>query len=134
MKPNETVYSETDRILQRDGKEWYFTTNYWRKLFTSLCEKVGEIDEGKFIYEQIRIGGVINEYDARGELGELIQCSLQVQDNRHRLAPSIISLLQNYVAQYSGVKMIDRKLFIQLLGLRAYATKADIMKELDELL
>lgn len=102
--------------------------------FTSLCEKVGEIDEGKFIYEQIRIGGVINEYDARGELGELIQCSLQVQDNRHRLAPSIISLLQNYVAQYSGVKMIDRKLFIQLLGLRAYATKADIMKELDELL
>lgn len=102
--------------------------------FTSLCEKVDEIDEGKFIYEQIRIGGVINEYDARGELGELIQCSLQVQDNRHRLAPSIISLLQNYVAQYSGVKMIDRKLFIQLLGLRAYATKADIMKELDELL
>lgn len=102
--------------------------------FTSLCEKVGEIDEGKFIYEQIRIGGVINEYDARGELGELIQCSLQVQDNRHRLAPSIISLLQNYVTQYSGVKMIDRKLFIQLLGLRAYATKADIMKELDELL
>ena len=102
--------------------------------FTSLCEKVDEIDEGKFIYEQIRIGGVINEYDARCELGELIQCSLQVQDNRHRLAPSIISLLQNYVAQYSGVKMIDRKLFIQLLGLRAYATKADIMKELDELL
>ena len=102
--------------------------------FTSLCEKVDEIDEGKFIYEQIRIGGVINEYDARGELGELIQCSLQVQDNRHRLAPSIISLLQNYVAQCSGVKMIDRKLFIQLLGLRAYATKADIMKELDELL
>ena len=47
--------------------------------FTSLCEKVDEIDEGKFIYEQIRIGGVINEYDARGELGELIQCSLQVQ-------------------------------------------------------
>ncbi|UYI64313.1 hypothetical protein [Bacteroides ovatus] len=102
--------------------------------FTSLCEKVGEIDEGKFIYEQIGMSGVIDEYDARGELGELIQCSLQVQDNRHRLAASIINLLRNYVAKYSKTEMIDRKLFIQLLGLRAYATKADIMKELDELL
>lgn len=102
--------------------------------FTSLCEKAGEIDEGKFIYEQIGMNGVIDEYDARGELGELIQRSLQVQDNRHRLAASIISLLRNYVAKYSKAEMTDRKLFIQLLGLRAYATKADIMKELDELL
>ena len=34
--------------------------------FTSLCEKVGEIDEGKFIYEQIGMSVVIDEYDEIG--------------------------------------------------------------------
>lgn len=99
-----------------------------------LCRKIStdihEINEGYFTFESITTNEIVNEWDARGEKGHLIDTLIESCDK-----PEII--LKDIVKTYSECFLpdqVDRKYMIRLLGLRDYATKEDILNELKEIL
>mgnify|MGYP007072510552 FL=1 len=99
-----------------------------------LCRKIStdihEINEGYFTFESITTNEIVNEWDARGEKGHLIDTLIESYDK-----PEII--LKDIVKTYSECFLpdqVDRKYMIRLLGLRDYATKEDILNELKEIL
>lgn len=99
-----------------------------------LCRKIStdihKIDDGYFTFESITTNEIVNEWDARGEKGHLIDTLIESYDK-----PEII--LKDIVKTYSECFLpdqVDRKYMIRLLGLRDYATKEDILNELKEIL
>lgn len=101
---------------------------------SELCRKivrdVHEIEEGYFTFENISTNEVVNQWDARGEKGHLIDSLIESYDK-----PEII--LKDIVKTYSECLLpdqVDRKYMIKLLGLRDFATKDDILNELKDVL
>lgn len=99
-----------------------------------LCRRISKdihnIEEGYFTFESITTNEIVNEWDARGEKGHLIDTLIESYDN-----PEII--LKDIVKTYSEClfpDQVDRIYLIKLLGLRDYATKEEIIKELNEIL
>lgn len=99
-----------------------------------LCRKIAKdihnLEEGYFTFESITTNEIVNEWDARGEKGHLIDTLIESYDN-----PEII--LKDIVKTYSEClfpDQVDRIYLIKLLGLRDYATKEEIIKELNEIL
>lgn len=74
---------------------------------------------------------IVNEYDAKGEKGYLVSELIDSMNNKEK-GRFINSLVKDY-GNYIDHK-VDRKSMIKLLGLREYATKEEILKELDEIL
>lgn len=102
--------------------------------YCELCRKIStdihEINEGYYTFESITTNEIVNEWDARGEKGHLIDSLIKSYDN-----PEII--LKDIVKTYSEClfpDQVDRRYMIKLLGLRDYATKEDILNELKEIL
>ena len=95
-----------------------------------IAKDIHEIEEGYFTFESITTNEIVNEWDARGEKGHLIDSLIDSYDK-----PEI--LLKDIVKTYSECLLpdqVDRKYMIKLLGLRDYATKEDIINELKEVL
>lgn len=99
-----------------------------------LCRRISKdihnIEEGYFTFESITTNEIVNQWDARGEKGHLIDTLIESYDN-----PEII--LKDIVKTYSEClfpDQVDRIYLIKLLGLRDYATKEEIIKELNEIL
>lgn len=99
-----------------------------------LCRKITKdihnIEEGYFIFENLSTNEIVNQWDARGEKGHLIDSLIESYDK-----PEII--LKDIVKTYSEClfpDQVDRRCMIKLLGLRDYATKEDILNELKEIL
>lgn len=102
--------------------------------YCELCRKIStdihEINEGYYTFESITTNEIVNEWDARGEKGHLIDSLIKSYDK-----PEII--LKDIVKTYSEClfpDQVDRRYMIKLLGLRDYATKEDILNELKEIL
>lgn len=95
-----------------------------------IAKDIHEIEEGYFTFESITTNEIVNEWDARGEKGHLIDSLIDSYDK-----PEI--LLKDIVKTYSECLLpdqVDRKYMIKLLGLRDYATKEDIINELKDVL
>lgn len=95
-----------------------------------IAKDIHEIEDGYFTFESITTNEIVNEWDARGEKGHLIDSLIDSYDK-----PEI--LLKDIVKTYSECLLpdqVDRKYMIKLLGLRDYATKEDIINELKEVL
>lgn len=99
-----------------------------------LCRKIAhdihEIEEGYFTFENLSTNEVVNEWDARGEKGDLIGRLIESYNNPENILKYIAKDYEEYLAP----DKIDRKYMIKLLGLRDFATKEDIIKELNEIL
>lgn len=100
-------------------------------LLERIVSDLKEVDEGEIIYKEMNTNEIVNEYDARGEKGYLVRELIDSMDNKEK-ARFINSLAKDY-SGYIDHK-VDRKSMIQMLGLREYATKEEILKELDEIL
>lgn len=101
-----------------------------------LCRKIvkdiHEIKEGYFTFENLSTNEVINEWEQRGESWELLRRVIENQEEfgKERLMKM---LLKDY-EEYFPLMEINRKSMIKLLRLPFFATKEDIIKELNEIL
>lgn len=101
-----------------------------------LCRKIAkdihEIEEGYFTFENLSTNEVINEWEQRGESWELLRKVIENQEEfgKERLMKT---LLKDY-EEYFPLIDINRKSMIKLLRLPFFATKEDIIKELNEIL
>lgn len=95
-----------------------------------IAKDIYEIEEGYFTFESITTNEIVNEWDARGEKGHLIDSLIESYDKPE-------TILKDIVKTYSECLLpdqVDRRYMIKLLGLRDYATKEEIIKELNEIL
>lgn len=103
---------------------------------TELCRKIAkdihEIEEGHFTFENLSTNEVINEWEQRGKSWELLRRVIENQEEfgKERLMKT---LLKDY-EEYFPLMEINRKSMIKLLRLPFFATKEDIIKELNEIL
>lgn len=99
-----------------------------------LCRKIAkdihEIDEGYFTFENLSTNEIVNQWDARGEKGYLIDSLIESYDKPEIILKDIVKTYSEYLFP----DQVDRRYIIKLLGLRDYATKEDIIKELNEIL
>lgn len=99
------------------------------ELCRTIAKGLYNIAEGYFIFENLSTSEVINEWDARGESYDLVENIIENSSYGKSIIKSIIKT-------YTGNTVIDinRKYMIKLLGLRDFATKEEIIKELSEIL
>lgn len=100
------------------------------KLCRKITKDIHNIEKGYFVFENLSTNEIVNQWDARGEKGHLIDSLIESYDK-----PEII--LKDIVKTYSECffpDQVDRRYMIKLLGLRDYATKEDILNELKEIL
>lgn len=101
-----------------------------------LCRKIAkdihEIEERYFTFENLSTNEVINEWEQRGESWELLRKVIENQEEfgKERLMKT---LLKDY-EEYFPLMEINRKSMIKILRLPFFATKEDIIKELNEIL
>lgn len=99
-----------------------------------LCRKIStdihKIDEGYFTFENLTTNEIVNEWDARGEKGHLIDSLIECYDKPEIILKDIVKTYSEYLFP----DQVDRRYMIKLLGLRDYATKEEIIKELNEIL
>jgi hypothetical protein len=95
-----------------------------------IAKDIHDIEEGYYYFEELTTNEVVNEWDARGEQGDLIYKLIESFNNPTNIIKNIVKDYEEYLPTTE----INRKSMIKLLGLRDYATKEDILKEIDELL
>lgn len=99
-----------------------------------LCRKLSEIEEGKFYYNELTTNQVINEWNCRSELYDLVEesfKSLSLAD-REDFIKKYRYLLSNNLDNYPSVN--NKNFFKDILDLRDYSNKDDIIKRLNELI
>lgn len=99
------------------------------ELCRTIAKGLYNIEEGYFIFENLATSEVINEWDARGETYELVENIINYTPEGKEV---ISSILKEHMKDCEIE--INRKTMIKLLGLRDFATKEDILKELNEIL
>jgi len=130
MKPTKSTISKASKLAEliADKTVWqYFCGNHDNEL-DSLCEKIVEVDEGLPLMRHLDIGFMATASDECGELSFLAaECFSRLSpSNRKAIVKELIGLpvLDNY-----GSKE-NRDTMIEMLGLREWSTKEDILRVL----
>lgn len=110
----------------------YMNDNYMIDELGSVCDKLSKVDEGRYVLSDISGEQVANEFNARGETYHLIQTLIDSEEQKEKRLT--VKLLFEKYKQYIPKSEVTRKTMIDLLGLRDFATKEDILKELNEIL
>ena len=99
-----------------------------------LCRKLSEIEEGELYYNELTINQVINEWDCRSELYDLVKESFESLSlaDREDFIKKYRYLLSNNLDNYPSVN--NKNFFKDILDLRDYSNKDDIIKRLNELI
>lgn len=100
------------------------------QIFRRIAKDIHQIEEGYFTFEDLTTNEVVNEWNARGERGDLICQLIESFDNPTNTIKNIVKDYEEYLPTTE----INRKSMIKLLGLRDYAAKEEILKELNEIL
>lgn len=95
-----------------------------------IAKDIHQIEEGYFTFEGLTTSEIVIEWEARGEREDLIDRLIDSFDNPTKV---IKNIMEDY-EEFLPTTEINRKSMIKLLGLRDYATKEDILKELNEIL
>lgn len=95
-----------------------------------IAKDIHQIEEGYFTFERLTTNEIVNEWNARGERGDLICKLIESFDDPTNAINNIVKNDEEYLPTIE----VNRKSMIKLLGLRDYATKEDILKELNEIL
>lgn len=110
----------------------YMNDNYMNDNLETVSDKLSDVDEGRYILSDISKQQVANEFNARGETYHLIQTLIDNEEEKEKRLT--VKLLFDRYKQYIPKKNVTRQTMIDLLGLRDFATKEDILKELNEIL
>lgn len=110
----------------------YMNDNYMIDELETVSSEFLNIDEGKYILSDISNEQVANEFNSRGETYHLIESLIDSEEVKEKIL-TVKRLFDRY-KQYIPKQDINRKTMIVLLGLRDFATKEEILKELNEIL
>lgn len=103
---------------------------------SELCRKIThdihEIEKGYFTFERLSTNEIVNEWEERGDLWYLLEKIIEHEPNNKK--EKLMKYLSKKYGEYFPSIEINCKSMIKLLGLRDYATKEDIIKELNEIL
>lgn len=110
----------------------YMNDNYMIDNLETVSDKLSDVEEGRYILGDISKQQVANEFNARGETYHLIQTLIDSEDVKDKSLT--VKLIFDRYKQYIPKPEVNRKELINLLGLRDFATKEDILKELNEIL
>lgn len=102
--------------------------NILRKIARTLIEN----DNGDIINSEITINEIVSMFDERRESFHLIEELINSFDKHSKVG--VMNRLVSDYKQYIPKQEITRKTMIDLLGLRDFATKEEILKELNEIL
>lgn len=134
MKATKSVINKASKLAEliSDKKVWeYFCEEHENSLDT-LCEQVVETNEGYNLMGHLGIGFMISAADESGELGSLVIEGLSripLEDREDIMRDTYpVPELDNYRSSR------NRSTMIEILGLRGWATKEDIIKSLSEVL
>lgn len=134
MKPTKSTISKASKLAEliADKTVWqYFCENHDNEL-DSLCEKIIEVDEGHPLMSHLDVGLMATASDERGELGSLVAECFSRLSTRDRKAivkeGNGLPVLDNYDSKENRDSMIE------MLGLREWSTKEDILRALAEVL
>lgn len=99
-----------------------------------LCRKLSEIEEGECYYNELTTNQVINEWICRSELYDLVKESFESLSlaDREDFIKKYRYLLSNNLDNYPSVN--NKNFFKDILDLRDYSNKDDIIKRLNELI
>lgn len=100
------------------------------RICRQIAKDIHQREEGYFTFEGLTTNEIVNEWNARGERGDLICQLIESFDDPTKTIKNIVK----YYEEYLPTIEINRKSMIKLLGLRDYATKEDILKEINEIL
>ncbi len=118
--------------LIADKKVWEYFCDEHRNSFDTLCEQVVEVDEGSYIMGHLGIEFMLSAADTSGELSSLVIEGLSripLEDRMDIMRDThSVPELDNYCSKR------NRSTMIEILGLREWATKEDIIKALSEVL
>lgn len=123
---------ETFMSAINNGILEYMNDNYMNDNLDKVSDKLLDVDEGRYILSYITKQQVAYEFNARGETYHLIQTLIDDEDVKEKSLT--VKLLFDRYKQYIPKQEVTRKTLIDLLGLRDFATKEDILKELNEIL
>lgn len=110
----------------------YMNDNYMIDNLEIVSDELSKVDESRYILSDISNEQIANEYSSRGETYHLIQTLIDSEDVKEKSLT--VKLLFDRYKQYIPKQAVTRKTMIDLLGLRDFATKEDILKELNEIL
>lgn len=110
----------------------YMNDNYMIDNLEIVSDELSKVDEGRYVLSDISNEQIANEYSSRGETYHLIQTLIDNEDVKEKSLT--VKLLFDRYKQYIPKQNVTRKTMIDLLGLRDFATKEDILKELNEIL
>lgn len=134
MKVKKSTINKASKLAEliSDKEIWeYFCEEHENSLDT-LCEQVVEVNEGSYLMEHLDIGFMISAVDEWGELGSLVIEGLSripPEDRMDMMRDThLVPKLDNYCSSR------NRSTMIEILGLREWATKEDIIKSLSEVL
>lgn len=100
------------------------------RICRQIAKDIHQREERYFTFEGLTTNEIVNEWNARGERGGLICQLIESFDDPTK---TIKNIVKNY-EEYLPTIEINRQSMIKLLGLRDYATKEDILKEINEIL
>lgn len=110
----------------------YMNDNYMIDELKIVSDELSDVDKGKYVFSYITKQQVANEFNARGETYDLIRTLIDNEEQKEKRLT--VKLLFEKYKQYISKQEVTRKTMIDLLGLRDFATKEDILKELNEIL
>ena len=134
MRTTKSTINKASKLAEliSDKAVWeYFCEEHGDSLDT-LCEQVVEANEGSYLMGHLGIGFMASAADASGELSSLVIEGLSriPLEDRMSLMRDIHSVpkLDNYRSSR------NRSTMTEILGLKEWATKEDIIKSLSEVL
>lgn len=110
----------------------YMNDNYLTDSLREVSDKLSGVDEGRYVFSYMTNEQIANEYNLRGETYHLIQTLIDSEEQKEKRLT--VKLLFDRYKQYIHKQDVNRKTMIDLLGLRDFATKEEILKELNEIL
>lgn len=125
---------QVETFVQRcnDGMIEYLCECGYVNILRKIARTLIESDNGDIINSEITINEIVSMFDERGESYHLAKDLIDSLDERTRR--SAIKCLFTDYKQCLPKQDVTRKTMIDLLGLRAFATKEEILKELNEIL
>lgn len=101
-----------------------------------LCRKIAkdihEMEKGYYTFDNISANEIVNEWKERGEAWDLLSKIIENETEKEKYR--LMEYLSIRYEKYFPEIVINRRSMIKLLHMQGYATKEDIIKELNEIL
>jgi hypothetical protein len=134
MKATKSTINKASKLAEliADKKVWEYFCEEHKNSLDTLCEKVVETNEGGYLMGHLDIGFMASAADSRGELSSLVIEGLSRIPLEDRM--SLLRDIRSVPGLDKYRSSRNRSTMIEILGLREWATKEDIIKSLSEVL